>query len=269
MNDHRTPGVPTGAFPDIVPVLTRGAVRLRPMAEADLPALVEQSNDAECVRWTTVAQPYGPDQAREFLQRQAHEWGEPAGRRSWAVGGGFRPPPGGPWALDDVHRAADGGRLGLRPRGAEPVLVLRRVGAVDAWVASLLPGHPMTPQHVWVHPEHHLPAREIPSPQTFDDWLLRRREGMSLGRGVNWCIADAASARRSTGSASPDQAPTTSVRPSQVAICPSSSASSRRSSAPPRPGSQPTRCARSAPAARSALRSTRPTRSSPRRKGST
>ncbi len=86
MNDHRSPGVPTGAFPDVVPVLTRGAVRLRPMAEADLPALVEQSNDAESVRWTTVAQPYGPDQAREFLQRQAHEWGEPAGRRYWAVG---------------------------------------------------------------------------------------------------------------------------------------------------------------------------------------
>lgn len=41
------------------------------------------------------------------------------------------------------------------------------------------------------HPPHHLPARAVPTPETFDDWLLRRRESMSIGRGSNWCIADA------------------------------------------------------------------------------
>ncbi|MFJ6397015.1 GNAT family N-acetyltransferase [Janibacter terrae] len=110
---------------------------------------------------------------------------------------------------------------GFTHHGTLPARVaLRGVGAVDAWVASLLPDQPMAPRHVWVdppvveadglrlrpirdddravaephdHPAHHLPARGIPSPQTFDDWLLRRREGMSLGRGVTWCIADAAS----------------------------------------------------------------------------
>ncbi|WP_068423944.1 GNAT family N-acetyltransferase [Janibacter terrae] len=150
MNDHRSPGVPTGAFPDVVPVLTRGAVRLRPMAEADLPALVEQSNDAECVRWTTVAQPYGPDQAREFLQRQAHEWGEPAGRRYWAVERlGDDETGGTPLRRGDRRAPRPGGRLGLRPRGAEPVLVLRGVGAVDAWVASR--GHVARPRGHLVH----------------------------------------------------------------------------------------------------------------------
>ncbi len=94
----------------------------------------------------------------------------------------------------------------------------RQGGSIDVWVASLLPGQPMAPQRPWIeppviegeglrlrplreddtaiaephdHPAHHVPARAVPTPETFDDWLLRRREVMSLGTSSNWCIADA------------------------------------------------------------------------------
>lgn len=94
----------------------------------------------------------------------------------------------------------------------------RQGGSIDVWVASLLPDQPMTPRHPWLvppvieahgirlrplrdddtaiaephdHPPHHLPTRAVPTPETFDDWLLRRREVMSLGTSSNWCIADA------------------------------------------------------------------------------
>lgn len=99
-------------------------------------------------------------------------------------------------------------------------LVDRDGRGIDAWIASLLPDRPMTRRHPWIeptviegegirlrplrdgdtaiaephdHPSHHVPARALPTPETFDDWMLRRREEMSLGRSSNWCIADAAS----------------------------------------------------------------------------
>lgn len=107
---------------------------------------------------------------------------------------------------------------GFTHHGTLPQRVPVRDGTADAWVASLLPGQPMTARQPWVvppvveadglrlrpprdddtaiaephdHPPHHLPARAVPTPETFDDWLLRRRESMSIGRGSNWCIADA------------------------------------------------------------------------------
>lgn len=89
---------------------------------------------------------------------------------------------------------------------------------VDAWFASLEAGEPMHPLTPWYappvlegegirlrpwrdddeavaephdHPAHHLPARSVPTPDTFVPWLLRRREQMAFGRSVNWCIAQA------------------------------------------------------------------------------
>lgn len=41
------------------------------------------------------------------------------------------------------------------------------------------------------HPEHFLPSRAIPSVETWDDWLVRRRLFMARGSSVCWCIADA------------------------------------------------------------------------------
>lgn len=88
---------------------------------------------------------------------------------------------------------------------------------VDAWFATLENGEPMAPVAPWHevpvldgervrlrpwsdddtavaephdHPAHHLPARAVPTEDTFVPWLLRRREQMAWGRSVNWCIAD-------------------------------------------------------------------------------
>ncbi len=58
-------------FPDQVPVLTdpTGRVELRAHTEADLPAIVEQSNDPAARQWTPVPMPdggYGLAEARDF-----------------------------------------------------------------------------------------------------------------------------------------------------------------------------------------------------------
>jgi RimJ/RimL family protein N-acetyltransferase len=41
-------------------------------------------------------------------------------------------------------------------------------------------------------PAHHMPARGVLDADTFPEWLLARRERMSLGVGLSWCVADAA-----------------------------------------------------------------------------
>jgi RimJ/RimL family protein N-acetyltransferase len=50
--------------------LSDGVVRLRLMAEADLPAIVDAVHDPEIPRWTTVPHPYGEEEARQW-QRMA------------------------------------------------------------------------------------------------------------------------------------------------------------------------------------------------------
>lgn len=77
--------MPGHAFPDIVPVLGDGRVTLRALREDDLVAVVEQSNDPETVRWTTVPQPYGADDARDFLALHARAWSDERGDRLWAI----------------------------------------------------------------------------------------------------------------------------------------------------------------------------------------
>ena len=80
----------TGRYPQVVPILTDGVVTLRAMGARDLAAVVEQSADAEMVRWTTVPTPYGQEQAREFLDRVRTQWLEDTSRQ-WVVevGGTF------------------------------------------------------------------------------------------------------------------------------------------------------------------------------------
>lgn len=50
-----------------IPRLTDGVVTLRAHRPDDLPRMVEQCRDVESVRWTTVPSPYGPDDARTFV----------------------------------------------------------------------------------------------------------------------------------------------------------------------------------------------------------
>jgi len=91
-------------------------------------------------------------------------------------------------------------------------------GLVDAWFGSLGRDDAMAPRTEWVtppvleadgirlrpwrdtdgeaveapdHPSHFVPARAIPTADTWADWLIRRRLVMARGSSVNWCIADA------------------------------------------------------------------------------
>lgn len=93
---------------------------------------------------------------------------------------------------------------------------------VDAWFASIGRDDTPEPRAAWLvppvleadgirlrewrdsdvesveapdHPEHFLPSRAIPTADTWDDWLMRRRLFMARGSSVCWCIADAESDR--------------------------------------------------------------------------
>jgi RimJ/RimL family protein N-acetyltransferase len=60
---------------DTQPVLTAsGGVRLRPLCETDVPAIVEQSRDPVTVRYTTVSMRYGPGHARAYIADAAETW---------------------------------------------------------------------------------------------------------------------------------------------------------------------------------------------------
>jgi RimJ/RimL family protein N-acetyltransferase len=47
-----------------------GEIRLRLLAESDLPALIELCQDPEIPRWTRVPSPYGRSEAEQWFERQ-------------------------------------------------------------------------------------------------------------------------------------------------------------------------------------------------------
>lgn len=57
--------------PILLPELRDGDVRLRPPADADLPAITRLCQDPEVQRWTRVPSPYTLDDARAFLDLHA------------------------------------------------------------------------------------------------------------------------------------------------------------------------------------------------------
>jgi RimJ/RimL family protein N-acetyltransferase len=95
--------------------------------------------------------------------------------------------------------------------------------ALDAWHASLGPDDALAPGAPWVvppvldgdgirlrpwrdddgaaleprgdDPQHWMPGRSVLSAATFATWLTVRRERMSLGQAVEWCVADASTDR--------------------------------------------------------------------------
>jgi ribosomal-protein-alanine N-acetyltransferase len=90
-NAHLSPLPTARTFPEAVPILidAEAGVRLRAVAAADLPAMVEQCRDPEMVRWTTVPNPSGGyrlKDAKEFLAVIAAGWtsGE---RLGWTIEG--------------------------------------------------------------------------------------------------------------------------------------------------------------------------------------
>lgn len=261
-------------FPDSVPILTDGVVRLRPHGEADVDRIVEQCTDPESLRWTQVPRDYTADMAREWIGDIAKGWDE-GGDQLWAIeevteveddahrflgsidlrpraagraeiGYGLHPQGRGRGLMARALRLvcqywfdAGGNRVdwyaergnfaswgAARAAGFEFVTTLPQHVAhgeghlVDAWFASLGRDDPMEPRTEWItppvleadgirlrewrdddiesveasdHPPHFVPARAIPTVQTWDDWLQRRRLFMARGTSVNWCVADAES----------------------------------------------------------------------------
>lgn len=93
-------------FPHDVPELTDGVVLLRAHRPDDAPRIVEQCNDPQMVRWTTVPLQGDEGTAREFVERVQKHWNDPEGERFWVITG-----------ADDPDGAYQG-TIDLRPRGA-------------------------------------------------------------------------------------------------------------------------------------------------------
>jgi RimJ/RimL family protein N-acetyltransferase len=82
--------------------LTDGAIRLRLATLDDVDDIVEQCNDPETVRWTTVPAPYGRADAEQFVTDFVP--------KHWADGSDLT------WAIDIEGRFA--GSVSLRPEGS-------------------------------------------------------------------------------------------------------------------------------------------------------
>ncbi len=262
-------------FPGCVPELTDGVVLLRAHRLDDAQRIVEQSNDPESMRWTTVPRPYGLDDAREFLATIESAWNSPDGLRYWAVTDASDPQGRYLGTIDLRPRGGGVGEVGfgLHPQGrgsgfmAGALRLLARwwfgqggvrvhwlairgnfpswrvawscgftqhgttpqvhpdpddAGAppLDVWRASLGADDVLEPHSPWDdvpvlevaehgirlrpwrdgdlasldprdQPDHHMPARGVLDADTFPEWLLIRREQMSVGRVLSWCVADA------------------------------------------------------------------------------
>ena len=72
-------------YPECVPELTDGVVRLRAHRPEDVARIVEQCTDPETLRWTTVPRPYHPGEGRAYLELIERQWLDPDGERFWAV----------------------------------------------------------------------------------------------------------------------------------------------------------------------------------------
>jgi RimJ/RimL family protein N-acetyltransferase len=57
----------------VAPTLSDGVIGIRPLREADVPAIVAACQDPEIPRWTRVPSPYLPEDARRFLAIAATE----------------------------------------------------------------------------------------------------------------------------------------------------------------------------------------------------
>ncbi|MGB7819086.1 MAG: GNAT family N-acetyltransferase [Ornithinibacter sp.] len=72
-------------FPACVPELTDGLALLRAHRPEDLDRIVEQSRDAQSLRWTTIPRPYTEKDGGEWLALIEAGWNDERGNRHWAV----------------------------------------------------------------------------------------------------------------------------------------------------------------------------------------
>lgn len=260
-------------FPESVPTLTDGVVRLRAHSALDAERITQQCVDAESLRWTQVPRDYTVEMAQEWVGEIAKGWDE-GGDQLWAieevaddgterahrflgsidlrpratgraeVGYGLHPEGRGRGLMARALRLIcqywfDGGGTRIdwyaergnfaswgpaRAAGFEFLTTLPEHvahgdgGLVDAWFGTLGRDDAMEPRTAWItppvleadgirlrpwrdsdgesteepnHPSHFVPAGAIPTPATWDDWLIRRRLVMARGTSFNWCIADA------------------------------------------------------------------------------
>ena len=122
-------------FPGCVPELTDGAVRLRAHRPEDAERIVEQSNDPESKRWTTVPRPYALEQAHEFLASIESGWLAADGIRHWAVTDAADPDSRYLGTIDVRPRAGGvaGVGFGLHPQGRGQGLMAGAVRLVSRW----------------------------------------------------------------------------------------------------------------------------------------
>ena len=103
-----TPAQPQPTSTDVpAPTLTDGVVTLRVHTESDADAVVEQSGDADSLRWTTVPRPYGRADALGWIEGNRAAWLTPDSTRTWAID----------WVdpRDPEGRTRFGGSIDLRP----------------------------------------------------------------------------------------------------------------------------------------------------------
>jgi RimJ/RimL family protein N-acetyltransferase len=76
-----------GRIPGLAPVLTDGAVTLRAHQPEDADPIMEQCNDPDSLRFTTIPRPYGWAEAQDFLDMVSRAWREtsPTSTRAWAI----------------------------------------------------------------------------------------------------------------------------------------------------------------------------------------
>lgn len=68
-----------------VPELTDGTLRLRAIAPADAQALTANCQDPAAVRWTTVPQPYGLEEARWYIEQHVPSELEAGSAVNWGA----------------------------------------------------------------------------------------------------------------------------------------------------------------------------------------
>lgn len=115
-------------FPGDIPTLVDGAVVLRAHRPSDAQRCLEQSLDAESVRWTTVPTPYTLADAHDFIGSRARAWLEDT-----------------EWAFAVEVEGRYGGSISLRPQGPGRAEVaygshpdVRGTGAMERAVRTLL-----------------------------------------------------------------------------------------------------------------------------------
>ncbi|MGA9749676.1 MAG: GNAT family N-acetyltransferase [Nocardioides sp.] len=105
-------------FPEDVPTLTDGVVRLRAHRESDVPALTEQATDPLMVAWTTVPVPSSDDSSRTFATRIIPEAWESG--RAWAFAVEATDEAGTPRFCGTVELRDEGDRRAEIAYGAHP-----------------------------------------------------------------------------------------------------------------------------------------------------